>query len=77
VTRYRFIHANRAEYGVRRCCRAVDLSPSSFYDWHRRGPSARHAPISGCWATSAGSTPNVVAPTAPLGSMASSRSLAA
>jgi putative transposase len=41
VTRYRFIHANRAEYGVRRCCRAVDVSPSSFYDWHRRGPSAR------------------------------------
>jgi hypothetical protein len=41
VIRYRFIHANRAEYGVRRCCRAVDLSPASFYDWHRRGPSAR------------------------------------
>jgi transposase InsO family protein len=41
VTRYRFIHANRACYGVRRCCRAVDVSPSSFYDWHRRGPSAR------------------------------------
>jgi putative transposase len=41
VTRYRFIHANRAEYGVRRCCRAVDVSPSGFYDWHRRGPSAR------------------------------------
>jgi putative transposase len=41
VTRYRFIHANRAEYGVRRCSRAVGVSPSSFYDWHRRGPSAR------------------------------------
>ena len=41
MTRYRFIHANRAEYGVRRCCRAVGVSPSSFYDWHRRGPSAR------------------------------------
>jgi putative transposase len=41
VIRYRFIHANRAEYGVRRCCRAVDVSPASFYDWHRRGPSAR------------------------------------
>jgi len=41
VTRYRFIHANRAEYGVRRCCRAVGVSPASFYDWHRRGPSAR------------------------------------
>jgi transposase-like protein len=41
VTRYRFIHANRAEYGVRRCSRAVGVSPASFYDWHRRGPSAR------------------------------------
>jgi putative transposase len=41
VTRYRFIHANRAEYGVRRCSRAVGVSPSSFYDWHRRGPSLR------------------------------------
>jgi putative transposase len=41
VTRYRFIHANRAEYGVRRCCRAVGVSPASFYDWHRRGSSAR------------------------------------
>jgi len=41
VTRYRFIHANQAEYGVRRCCRAVGVSPSSFYDWHRRSPSAR------------------------------------
>jgi putative transposase len=41
VTRYRFIHAKQVEFGVRRCCRAVGVSPSSFYDWHRRGPSAR------------------------------------
>ena len=41
MTRYRFIDANRAGYGVRRCCRAVGVSASSFYDWHRRGPSAR------------------------------------
>ena len=41
MTRYRFINANRVEFGVRRCCRAVDVSASSFYDWHRRGPSAR------------------------------------
>jgi putative transposase len=41
VTRYRFIDAKRVEFGVRRCCRAVGVSPSSFYDWHRRGPSAR------------------------------------
>jgi transposase InsO family protein len=40
VTRYRFIHAKQGEFGVRRCCRAVGVSPSSFYDWHRRGPSA-------------------------------------
>jgi putative transposase len=41
VTRYRFICAKRVEFGVRRCCRAVGVSPTSFYDWHRRGPSAR------------------------------------
>jgi putative transposase len=41
VTRYRFIDAKRVEFGVRRCCRAVGVSPASFYDWHRRGPSAR------------------------------------
>ena len=41
MTRYRFICAKRVEFGVRRCCRAVDVSPASFYDWHRRGPSAR------------------------------------
>jgi putative transposase len=41
VTRYRFIDAKRVEFGVRRCCRAVGVSPASFYDWHRRGPSVR------------------------------------
>jgi putative transposase len=41
VTRYRFIDQHSQQYGVRRCCRAVGVSPSSFYDWHRRGPSAR------------------------------------
>jgi putative transposase len=41
VIRYRFIQVNRACYGVRRCCRAVGVSPASFYDWHRRGPSTR------------------------------------
>jgi putative transposase len=41
VTRYRFIDQHSYQYGVRRCCRAVGVSPSGFYDWHRRGPSAR------------------------------------
>lgn len=41
MTRYRFIDAKRAEFGVRRCSRAVGVSPASFYDWHRRGPSLR------------------------------------
>jgi putative transposase len=41
VTRYRFIDQHSQQFGVRRCCRAVGVSPSSFYDWHRRGPSAR------------------------------------
>jgi transposase InsO family protein len=41
VTRYRFIKEHGQQYGVRRCCQAVGVSPASFYDWHRRGPSAR------------------------------------
>ena len=41
MTRYRFIDAKRVEFGVRRCCRAVGVSPSSFHDWHRRRPSTR------------------------------------
>ena len=41
MTRYRFIDQHSYQYGVRRCCRAVGVSPSGFYDWHRRGPSAR------------------------------------
>lgn len=41
MTRYRFIEGHSQHYGVRRCCQAVGVSPSSFYDWHRRGPSAR------------------------------------
>jgi putative transposase len=43
VTRYRFVAQYQPQYGVRRCCRAVGVSPSSFYDWHRRlhHPSAR------------------------------------
>jgi putative transposase len=41
VTRYRFIQEHGQQYGVRRCCQAVGVSASSFYDWHRRGPSAR------------------------------------
>jgi putative transposase len=41
VTRYRFIDQHGQRFGVRRCCRAVGVSPSGFYDWHRRGPTAR------------------------------------
>jgi putative transposase len=36
VTRYRFVAQYQPQYGVRRCCRAVGVSPSGFYDWHRR-----------------------------------------
>jgi hypothetical protein len=77
VTRYRFIDAKRAKFGVRRCCRAVGASPAGFYDWHRRGPAPASAPMSGCWQTSVGSTATVVAPTAPPGSTPSCRSPAA
>ena len=43
MTRYRFVAQYQPQYGVRRCCRAVGVSPSGFYDWHRRlhQPSAR------------------------------------
>jgi transposase InsO family protein len=40
VTRYRFIDQAKHQFGARRCCRVLGVSPSSYYD-RRRGPSAR------------------------------------
>jgi hypothetical protein len=43
VTRYRFVAQYQPQDGVRRCCWAVGVSASGFYDWHRRlhQPSVR------------------------------------
>ena len=38
---YRFIQAHRSEYCVKKMCRVLEVSQSAFYDWVRRGPSAR------------------------------------
>lgn len=39
--RYRFIDAHRRWYPVRLMVTCLGLSPSGFYDWKGRGPSAR------------------------------------
>jgi len=39
--RFRFIEAEKAIYGVRRLCRVLRVTPSGYYAWKRRPPSAR------------------------------------
>lgn len=39
--RYLFIDQHRLCYGVRLLCQLVAVSPSGYYAWRRRGPSAR------------------------------------
>lgn len=39
--RFRFIQAEKASFPVRMLCRVLNVSPSGFYAWARRGPSKR------------------------------------
>ena len=41
VTRFRFVEQEKARYPVRVLCTALGVSPSGYYAWRSRGPSAR------------------------------------
>jgi putative transposase len=41
VSRFRFVEQERARYPVRILCSALGVSPSGYYAWRSRGPSAR------------------------------------
>ena len=38
--RFAFIHGEKAAYAVRRLCRVLEVTPSGYYAWLHRGPSA-------------------------------------
>ena len=40
MTRFRFVEQEKASYPVRMLCTAVGVSPSGYYAWRSRGPSA-------------------------------------
>ena len=38
--RFAFVHEEKAHYAVRRLCRVLQVTPSGYYAWLHRGPSA-------------------------------------
>ena len=46
MSRYRFIHAERANSPVTLLCRVLAVARSAYYAWARRGVSARTTTIS-------------------------------
>jgi putative transposase len=38
--RFAFVHGEKAHYAVRRLCRVLQVTPSGYYAWLHRGPSA-------------------------------------
>lgn len=41
IARYEFIEEEKASFSVRSMCRALEVSPSGYYDWRSREPSER------------------------------------
>ena len=41
MTRFRFVEQEKARFPVRMLCTALGVSPSGYYAWRSRGPSAR------------------------------------
>ncbi len=39
--RYAFVHAQKAKYGIRALCDALEVSRSGYYAWLTRGPCNR------------------------------------
>ena len=41
MTVFRFIEREKADFPVRAMCRVLEVSPSGFWAWSKRGPSRR------------------------------------
>lgn len=41
MSRYQFIHAEKATFEVQAMCRVLGVSPSAYYSWLKRTPTAR------------------------------------